>query len=193
MLCLNTGIAMRGSKDTASADGEVLAEALYDENKEDLQSYVRKRLPAADIAYTEDIVQEAFARTIKRLNNGNPVRSPKALLYKTARNVITSTTYRRREYIATDATDDRDGHAAESSSCSARQRLDALEMALSSLPDNYREAFERRRIKGESNREIAKTMGIAEHEVSTYVALGWQLLVEYCEAHDIVLEELPKP
>lgn len=189
---------MRESNNTSSADSEELAEALYDEHKKNLQSYVRKRLPAGDMAQAEDVVQETFARTINHLNNGNSVRSPKAFLYTTARNVITSTVYRRRDRTNTDATDDMDQYTAEANSCSpqrraaAQQHLDALMAAISALPHNYREAFVRRRIKGESCREIAEAMDIKEHTVSTYVALGWQLLDEYCEAHNIVLENLPE-
>ncbi len=187
---------MHGSKHTSSVDGDELAEALYDEHKQNLQSYVRKRLPAADVAQAEDVVQETFARTINHLNNGNSVRSPKAFLYTTARNVITSTVYRRRDRMETEASDDMDRYTAEASSSSpqrraaAQQHLDALMTAISGLPDNYREAFVRRRIKGESCREIAETMDIKEHTVSTYVALGWQLLSEYCKDHNIPLDRL---
>ena len=187
---------MRGSKKTSSDDSEELAEALYDEHKKNLQSYVRKRLPAADLAHAEDVVQETFARTINHLNNGNSVRSPKAFLYTTARNIITSTVYRRRDRMNTDATDNMDQYTAAANSCSpqrraaAQQHLDSLMTAISGLPDNYREAFVRRRIRGESCREIAEAMDIKEHTVSTYVALGWQLLDEYCEAHNIDLKKL---
>lgn len=187
---------MPGKKDIAPAGGEAFAKALYDEYKQDLQSYVRKRLPAAAVAQAEDIVQETFAQTIKYLNNGKAVKSPKAFLYTTARNVITSTVYRRRVHMETDATDDMDRYTAEPDSCSpqrhaaAQQHLDSLAAAISGLPDNYREAFVRRRINGESCREIAQAMNIDEHKVSTYAALGWQLLAEYCKAHNIALENL---
>ncbi len=181
----------------AQSDGnENLAKALYDEHKKDLQNYVRKRLPTAEAAQAEDVVQETFARTINHLNNGHSVRSPKAFLFTTARNIITSSIYRRRDRMATDPTEDMDQYAAEANACSpqrrvaAQQQLDALAAAIAGLPDNYREAFVRRRIKGESCREIAAAMDIKEHTVSTYVALGWQLLDEYCEKNNISLRKL---
>lgn len=163
LLCSSTGIVMPGNKHIAAAAGEALAEALYDEHKEGLRSYVRERVPAAAVAEVEDIVQEAFARTIKHLKKGKPVKSPKAFLFTAARDVITS---------------------------AARQQLDALGAAMSDLPDNYREAFVRCRIRGESCAEIAEAMGVEEHTAATYVARGWQLLAEYCEAHNIALEKL---
>ena len=190
---------MSETKGTSSDGSDEPTEALYDEHKKNLHSYVRRRLPARDIAQAEDVVQETFARTINHLNNGNTVRSPKAFLYTTARNVITSTVYRRRDRMDTDATEDMDEFAAEASACSpqrraaAQQHLDALETAISRLPANYQEAFVRRRIWGESCREIAAAMDIKEHTVSTYVALGWQLLEEYCEAHGIELDKLREP
>lgn len=171
-----------------------LAVALYNEHKKSLQTYVRQRLPGAHLAHAEDVVQETFARTVRHLNNGNQVESPRGFLFTTARNLITSMFYRRREYMETDATEDMDAYAADANACSpqrsvaARQRLDALIAAIAGLPKNYQEAFVRRRIWGESCREIAAAMGIKEHTVSTYVALGWQLLDDYCKEHDIDLQ-----
>lgn len=186
---------MHDRTNTSSGGDDELAEALYDEHKKNLQNYVRRRLPAADMVQAEDVVQETFARTINHLSNGNTIKSPKAFLYTTARNVITSTVYRRRGRMDLYVTDDMDQYAAEANACSpqrraaAQQHLDALMTAISGLPDNYRETFVRRRVKGESCREIAEIMDIKEHTVSTYVALGWQLLDEYCEEHNIVLEK----
>ena len=183
---------MRGT-DKTSRDGE-LAVALYNEHKKSLQSYVRRRLPGADVAHAEDVVQETFARTIRHLNNGHSVKSPKGFLFTTARNLITSMFYRRRDYTETDATEDMDVYAADANASSpqrhvaAQQQLDALSAAIAGLPASYQEAFVRRRVWGQSCREIAAAMDIKEHTVSTYVALGWQLLDQYCKQHDIVLK-----
>lgn len=75
----------------------------------------------------------------------------------------------------------------------AQQHLDSLMTAISGLPGNYWEAFVRRRTRGESCREIAAAMDIKEHTVSTYVALGWRLLDEYCKERGIALNGFPDP
>lgn len=179
-----------------STEGNKLAAALYNEHKKSLQSYVRRRVPGADAAHTEDIVQETFARTITHLNKGKAVDSPKGFLFITARNLITSMFYRRPDYAKTDPTEDMDEYAADAStgspqrSAAVHQQLAALSVAISELPDHYQEAFVRKRIWGQSCREIAAVMGIGEPTVSNYVAHGWRMLNEYCEEHDIALKSV---
>ena len=69
------------------------------------------------------------------------------------------------------------------------QKLDAFSVAIASLPKRYQEAFVRRRIWGESCREIAEAMQLSEPAVSNYAALGWKLLVEHCKEREIVLDD----
>ncbi|MEO1245940.1 MAG: sigma-70 family RNA polymerase sigma factor [Pseudomonadota bacterium] len=178
-----------------SADDNEIAASLYEEHGKSLRSYVRRLVPGYELAHAEDVVQETFVRAIKHLNNGKAIDSPKGFLYTTARNLITSMFYRGRKHTETDSMPDMDEYALQASVCSPEHRLmleqnlDAFVVAIAALPQRYQEAFVRRRIWGESCREIAVATQLSENAVSNYAALGWKLLVEYCEEHGIVLND----
>ena len=178
-----------------STEGNKLAAALYNEHRKWLQQKVRKYVPDGDASRAEDVVQETFARTVKHLNNGKTLERPRGFLFTTARNLITSMFYRSRHYTETDDTLDMDQFATEANTCSPerwammQQRLDAFSIAIETIPTNYREAFVRRRVWGQSCREIGEIMGVKEHTIATYVGYAWQSLKDYCEANDIPLDD----
>ncbi|MEM8682177.1 MAG: sigma-70 family RNA polymerase sigma factor [Pseudomonadota bacterium] len=178
-----------------SANGNEIAASLYKEHGKSLRNYVRRLVPGYELSHAEDVVQETFVRAVRHLNNGKAIDSPKGFLYTTARNLITSMFYRGRKHTETDSMPDMDEYALQESVSSLEhgfmlnQKLDALSVAIAALPQRYQEAFVRRRIWGESCPEIAVAMRLSEKAVSNYAALGWKLLGEYCEEHDIVLND----
>ncbi len=178
-----------------SANAKEVAESLYREHEKSLRGYVVRLVPGFEIAHAEDVVQETFIRTIRHLNKGKAVDSPKGFLFTTARNLITSMFYRGRQAILTDSTPDMDEYTSSANVCSPehrvmlQQKLDAFSAAIAALPRRYQEAFVRRRVWGESCSEIAAAMQLSEASVSNYAALGWKSLVEYCEEHEIVLND----
>ena len=178
-----------------SPKNDEVAESLYREYQNSLKSYVVRLVPGYEISHAEDVVQETFVRTIKHLNNGKAVDSPRGFLYTTARNLITSMFYRGWRRVEMEALPDVDDHASSANGCSPenrafiQQKLDAFSVAIEALPDRYQEAFVRRRIWGESCSEIADRMQVSESVVSNYAALGWKLLGEYCEQRGIVLND----
>ena len=178
-----------------SAKGREIAASLYEEHEQSLRAYVQRLVPGYQRAHADDVVQETFIRTIRYLNNGNAVRSPKGFLFTTARNIILSMFYRGRKHTETDSMADMDDYAVSEDVCSPehrlmlQQKLDALSAAISALPLRYQEAFVRRRVWGESCREIAAAMQLSEKAVANYAALGWKLMLQYCEERNIVLNE----
>lgn len=178
-----------------SVKNEEVAASLYREHHKPLKSYVVRRVPGREISHAEDVVQETFVRTIRYLNNGNAVNSPKGFLYTTARNVITSMFYRGWKQVEVESLPSMDDHASSANVGSPEnhafieQKLDAFSAAISAIPGRYQEAFVRRRIWGESCSEIAATMRLSERAVSNYAALGWKLLGEYCDKHGIELDD----
>ncbi|MEO1245935.1 MAG: sigma-70 family RNA polymerase sigma factor [Pseudomonadota bacterium] len=176
-------------------NSEEVAASLYREHQNSLKSYVIRLVPGYQVSHAEDVVQETFVRTIKHLNNGKVVDSPKGFLYTTARNLITSMFYRGRKHTETDSSPDMDDYASSAHVCSPenrafmQQKLDAFSTAIAALPERYQEAFVRRRIWGESCSEIAVKMQLSENAVSNYAALGWKQLGEYCDKHGIVLND----
>lgn len=179
-----------GADDEVTLDSEGVAAVLYREHEKSLRSYVIRQVPGYERSHAEDVVQETFVRTITHLNNGKAVDSPKGFLFTTARNLITSMFYRGRQRTHTDSHADMDEYAFNANTCPEYkamigQKLDAFSSAIAALPERYQEAFVRRRIWGESCREIAVAMRLSESAVSNYAALGWKLLLEYCEEEGI--------
>ena len=177
------------------ADSIETAASLFEEHEKSLKIYVQRLVPGYEVAHAEDVVQETFVRTIRHLNKGRAVDSPKGFLFTTARNLITSMFYRGRKHTETDSMPDMDEYVSDANVCSPehrvmlQQKLDVFSAAIAQLPKRYQEAFVRRRIWGESCREIAVAMKLSEPAVSNYAALGWKLLVEYCEQHEIPLDD----
>ena len=177
-------------------NGEEVAASLYREHEQSLRSYVIRHVPGYEISHAEDVVQETFVRTINYLNKGVAVESPKGFLFTTARNLITSMFHRGRRNTATELQADMAEHASHPNVSSPeqgafmQQKLNAFSSAIAALPERYQEAFVRRRIWGESCKEIAITMQLSENAVSNYAALGWKLLLEHCEEHGIAFNDL---
>ena len=185
----------KGSASVVPIESDEVAATLYRDHEKSLKGYVVRMVPGYEIAHAEDVVQETFVRTINHLKKGKAVDSPKGFLFTTARNLITSMFYRGRQATETDSMADMDEHSSNANVCSPehramlQQKLDAFSVAIASLPKRYQEAFVRRRIWGESCREIAEVMHLSENAVSNYAALGWKLLVEYCKENEIVLND----
>jgi len=182
------------SNGDASNEDEVAA-SLYRDHEQSLRTYVIRFVPGYEPSHAEDVVQETFVRTIAHLRNGKTVDSPRGFLFTTARNLITSMFYRGRQRTHTDSHADMDEYAVNANACSPeyrafmRQKLDTFSAAIATLPARYQEAFVRRRIWGESCREISAKMQLSESAVSNYAALGWKMLGEYCKERGITLED----
>lgn len=180
-----------------SVKGNQTVALLYGEHHRSLRNYIRRRVPGFQLSHAEDVVQETFICAIKHVNKGKAIDSPRAFLQTVARNLATSMFHRgRRRFEAESLLDlDENEYASQADVYSPEhrlamhQKLSALNAAVAALPSRYQEAFVRRRIWGESCREIAARMQISEHVVSNYAALGWKLLQEYCEEHDIELTD----
>ena len=180
-----------------SANGNEIVASLYEEYGTPLRCYVQRHVPGSQLSHAEDVVQETFVRAIKHIDKGKSIDSPRAFLYKTARNLITSMFYRGWKRIEANLMLDVDEyeHVSQTGACSLEHqlsmelKLDAFCTAIEALPPRYQEAFVRRRIWGESCTEIADKMHLSEQAVSNYATLGWKLLLEYCEEHNIELND----
>ena len=176
-----------------STEGNKVAAALYREHGKSLRRYALRLVPGSEPAHADDVVQETFAHTVKHLNNGRDVTS-RGFLFKVARNLIVTMFYRSRPHNDADVDMDEIPSDVNGSSTERgvllQQQLDALGVAIAALPERYQEAFYRRRVLGESCREIAKAMGTTEHTVAVYAGRGGRLLKDYCEKHCISLDNL---
>jgi RNA polymerase sigma-70 factor (ECF subfamily) len=139
-----------------------------------LRAYVRVRFPT--LTEIDDLIQETFAR-ILRAHSAGQVRSPKALLFATARNTALDL-LRRRQVVRFESLanlDDsfvlEDGPGTVES-LSREQELQLLDEAVQSLPDRCRQILIMKKIDGLSYAEIGEKLGISANTISAQLTIG---------------------
>lgn len=152
-----------------------------------LRAYLRGKFPS--LPDLDDLVQETYARLL-RANQAGAVRSAKAFLFTTARNVAFDF-FRRKRVVSLEGTaeidrlyvlDEKPGVAE---TVCQEQELDLLLDAIRALPDRCREVLTLRKIYGLSHREIAARLGIAERTVNAQVAIGLLRCRDYLRARGV--------
>ena len=156
-------------------------------HESELRAYLRGKFPAhLDI---DDLVQETYARLLQAREQA-PLRSAKAYLFTTARNIAFDY-FRRRKIIAIDGIaelellpvfEDRPGVAE---AVCHDQELQLLAEAIQALPERCRRVLTLRKLHGLSHREIAQQLGIAENTVNAQVAIGVLRLRDYLRARGV--------
>ena len=138
-------------------------------------------------AEIDDVVQEAFIRVL-RARATDQVRSPKALLFVTARNIVLMQ-LRHREVARIDPLTEQafasilDEGADVAAEVARSQELELLTEAIQSLPNRCRQILTLRKIYGLSQREVAQEMGISEHTVEAQGTIALRKLGEYFARH----------
>lgn len=149
-------------------------ERYYRELLSFLSSKVYDRDTAADLA------QESFARVYAAQQAGTAIRDPRALLYRTARNLVID--HQRHGDVraaveqtsAADSVIDPDDHAGSQNfepevALSSTQGVTAMVAAIEALPPRCREAFMLNRFEGLSYAEVATHMGISVKTVELHL------------------------
>ncbi|MEC5397569.1 sigma-70 family RNA polymerase sigma factor [Uliginosibacterium sp. H1] len=122
-----------------------------------------------------DVVQETYARVLA-LPEGQQVTDPRALLYRTARNLVIDE-HRRGVVRAAVALDEADG-IADRASQQPDNRLAGQQIALhlldvvETLPPRCREAFVLFKFEGLAQADIAERMGITRNAVEKHIIAG---------------------
>ncbi|MCL1943770.1 MAG: RNA polymerase sigma factor [Candidatus Azobacteroides sp.] len=141
-----------------------------------LKAFIRKRVSNKEDA--DDILQEVFYRLVKADNLMNPIEQVSAWLYRVARNLIINNGIKKHEEELSyfQQGDDSDeimkdfseilfgGNGYESSPETEYLRSlvwTELENALSELPAEQREIFEKTELEGITVKEISKETGVA--------------------------------
>ena len=139
-----------------------------------LQKYLRKFTAGAEDV--EDLVQEAYVR-VCALPPAQVVESPRALLFRIARNLAVD----RARQKATRATDDvadfeplnvSSEEAEPDEQVDLRRRFESFCAVVDSLPPLCRRVFVLRKVYQLSHAEIAQVLGLSHSTIEKHVAKG---------------------
>ncbi|WP_119680626.1 RNA polymerase sigma factor [Indioceanicola profundi] len=150
---------------------DAIAKLLTD--REGLYRFIRRRV--RDPILSEDILQETLARLLGYLRGGT-VQNVPALGYRIADNLVRD---HYRAHAAAPTEELSDVVPCQNPTADQvlidRRRMEAFSRALEDMPPLRREVFVRRRLHGESYREIAAALDMSEAAVEKHVvrALEW--------------------
>lgn len=133
-----------------------------------------------DRAEAEDVAQEVMLRMWQVAGTWRSGEAQlSSWLYRVTVNLCTDR-QRRKQRRPTDALDDvaepADARADTEAAVLARERVDALQVALASLPERQRQAVVLRHIEGLSNSEIAAILDVGVEAVESLTARGKRAL-----------------
>ena len=158
-----------------------MLERFYRELLNFLQRQINDRDTAADLA------QESYARVLAAQHAGQVVHDGRALLYRTAKNLVIDQ-HRRAELRRHDSLDEMaeseaqpaPRHLQPEEALASRQTVHAYAQVIENLPPRCREAFVLHIIDGLPQAEIARRMGISVSMVEKHVVRG-MLACRRCE------------
>ncbi|MDR1012204.1 MAG: sigma-70 family RNA polymerase sigma factor [Opitutaceae bacterium] len=135
----------------------------------------------------DDIMQEAFMRVLEA-RVMREVRSPKAFLFVTARNLALMqarhmAVAKENSLAEFDCTGIMDESVDVHHSVARAEELEMLTKAIQSLPNRCRQILTLRKIYGMSQKETAAELGIAEHTVEIQSVLALKKLNAYFKKH----------
>lgn len=165
-----------------SEQGKWFAEHLQP-HEATLEAWLRNRFPAGlDI---ENIVQEAFVCTFNAYVDGK-LRSPKAFLFGTARNLALRSMRSRKvrgedTLVQIDMMDVLDESEGVYETIVRNQELEILTSAIQSLPDKCRQIFTLRKVYGMTQREIAEELEISTRTVNAQITIGLHKCARFIE------------
>jgi RNA polymerase sigma-70 factor (ECF subfamily) len=124
----------------------------------------------------EDLAQETYLRAFKAEQN-QEVRSPKAFLFRIAKNIALNELSRKSrlltDYIEDSVSSDVIGvEASPEQRAAEQQKLAVFCQAVAVLPAQCRRAFLLRKVYGLSHKEIAAELNISVSTVEKHVAQG---------------------
>jgi RNA polymerase sigma-70 factor (ECF subfamily) len=125
----------------------------------------------------EDVAQEAYLRAFNAEKAGEEVRSPKAFLFRIAKNValneLASKSRLLTDYIEdSTAQDVIDKGSSTEEQAIGHEKLAMFCRAVASLPVQCRRTFLMRKVYGLSHKEISEQLGISISTVEKHVASG---------------------
>jgi len=159
--------------------------AVYLERREDMRRFFLARLGGR--GEVEDLVQELYLKV--QAVTEEPIDNPPAYLYRLASNLMLDrlrrakrtgereTEWRRNNHATVGTLDVADVPDAESAVI-ARQRLEKLSLALTTLSPVTQKVFRLHKFEGLTHAETATRMGISRSAVEKHVSLALSHLLK---------------
>jgi len=149
---------------------------------QELLNYFARRMRGRDGA--ADLVHEAYARVLALQQAGQLVRQPRALLYRTARNLLIDQGRRQAVRAAPPGMEDvplpdladlpAPATCEPEAAAASAQGVEALLAAIEALPPRCREAFVLHKFEGLPHAEVAARMGISRKMVEQHIQRAMQ-------------------
>lgn len=151
----------------------------------ELLNFLNRQVKDRDTA--ADLVQESYVRVLAAQSSGKAVLDMRALLYRTARNLLIDQ-YRRSEVrkhdelhsLPEDQHPPAPQHLQPEEALAAQQIIRAYVAAIESLPPRCREAFVLNVFDELSHAQIAQRMGISASMVEKHIVRG-MVACKLCE------------
>ena len=132
-----------------------------------------------DRAEAEDVTQDAMMRLWKIAPDWRKGEAKVTTwLYRVTANLCTDRLRRRRGVGLDEVDEPQDPTPSVSAQMENRERMDALQTALNTLPDRQRQAVILRHIEGLANPEIAQILEISTEAVESLTARGKRALAQ---------------
>ena len=136
-----------------------------------LRDWLRVKFPF--LTDRDNLVQESLTR-VWRIQQRDAVKSPKALLFTTARNLAPFESFEEIDGLSV-----LDEGASAAEAAAHQQELELLLQAVQALPPRCREVLTLRRIYGLSQKEIAAQLHLSEATVETHVGNGLRACTKF--------------
>jgi RNA polymerase sigma factor (sigma-70 family) len=176
----------RAGMDSSNSDQQLWFITEVQPHRPALRAWLLARFPS--LPDVDDVVQETFVR-ILRAREVAPVRSARALLYVTARNLALDTVRRQKVVRFETLTEETSSSVVDDSgdvlaTLNQQQELELLSQAIKSLPDRCRQVMTLRTSYGYTAKQIAACLGVSESTVDKALAQGIRLCAAFFAAED---------
>ncbi|WP_394790988.1 RNA polymerase sigma factor [Rhodoferax sp.] len=151
---------------------------MFDHYYRELLNFLSRKV--SDRSTAADLVQESYVRVYTAQAAGSSIHDPRALLYRTARNLVidhqrhgvvrADVEISPKEATPADAPGPRDWEPE--AALSSRQGVSALVAAIDNLPQRCRQAFMLNRFDGQNYAQVAAQMGISVKMVEQHIKLA---------------------
>lgn len=160
---------MQHAQQDKQSEAEQLGRALVSNliaSQNVLKAYIRKSL--AQEADVEDIFQKLLVKALRK-QDSHLIENPQAYAYKMLQNLIVDHVREQQKQPETLEIEPECGNLSLDDLLEHNQRVAVYQEVIESMPALRRAVFIRRRLHGETRKEIASALGLAEEAVKKHI------------------------